>query len=392
MGTMTTTTRLALLFALVLGLVSGLLAACGDDLARSSDAGAEAPDGGGDDGPRATAFAVGTDFVAAGIASTIDIPALAVEQNAVDGVASTDPVVRYQDGRIFIINRFGHDNVTVLDAGSLQLVAQISTGAGSNPQDVAADGDILYVPTLAGSGVAVLDLSRPEAGVVDTIDLSALDPDDGEPNCHSAVRVDRRLAVVCGILDENYAPRRRGIVAVVELDDPDAAVVRIALEHRRPFGFALAPPAGPLAGDLLVPTAPKFLDPAAAGCLERVHIAGDAPAGAGCLVDNATLGGFAAGLAAAEDRVWIAVTTGFDPDDYGPLGFAAAWDPVAEAVGAPVTPDGVRALDVAACPGGFLAVSDATLGVRVYGASGAEMSAAPLDVGLPPVSNGLVCY
>jgi hypothetical protein len=280
----------------------------------------------------------------------------------------------------------------VLDAASLQLVAQILTGAGSNPQDVAVDGDLLYVPTLAGKGVAVLDLSRPDAGVVDTIDLSALDPDDRRPNCHSAVIVERRLAVVCGILDPQFNPRRRGIVAVIELDDETAPVRRVALQYRRPFGFALAPSSGSLAGDILVPTAPRLFDPASAGCLERVHVAGDRPTAAGCLIDNQALGGFASGLAAADDRVWIAVTTGFDPDDYGALGYAAAWNATAGAMEAAMTGDEVRAMDIATCPGGALAVSDATFGVRVYDAAGAEMTDAPLDLGLPPVSNGLVCY
>jgi len=374
-----------------LALVSLLVAACGDDLRSPGVDSGPVPDSGAGQPEPATVFAVATDFFSAGIASAIDIPALEVEQNAVDGVASTDPVVRYQDGRLFIVNRFGHDNVTVLDAASFELIAQISTGAGSNPQDVAADGDLLYVPTLAGRGVAVLDLAHPDDGVVDTIDLSDLDPDDGEPNCHSAVIVQRRLAVVCGILNERFRPRRRGLVAVIELDG-DAPVRRVALEHRRPFGFALAPSSGPLAGDILISTVPKFLEPAAAGCLEHVHIAGDRPSSAGCLIDNPTLGGFASGLAADGDRVWLAVTTGFDPDDYGALGYAAAWDTTSESMEAPMTAQDVRAMDVAVCPGGTLAVADATLGVRVYAAGGGEMTAAPLDLGLPPVSNGLVCY
>lgn len=383
---MTSTAR-ALLAAMF---ITSSAAACGDDIDRSADGGVPGADASGDDG-RATAFAVGTDFFSAGIASAIGIPGLDVVQNAVDGVASTDPVVRTMDGRIYIVNRFGADNVTVLDAASLQLVAQISTGAGSNPQDVAADGDLLYVPTLAGPGVAVLDLARPDEGVVDTIDLSDLD-EDGEPNCHSAVRVGRRLAVVCGILNERFRPRQRGLVAVIDLDG-DSEVQQISLEHRRPFGFALALTSGPMAGDILVPSAPRFLEPAAAGCIERVHIAGETPAGAGCLVDNEVMGGFAAGLAAGEDdQLWIAVTTGFDPDDYGPIGYAAAWDAEAGALSGPVTASDVRAMDVAVCPGGALAVSDSTLGVRVYGASGDEMTRSPLDLGLPPVANGLVCY
>lgn len=374
-----------------LALVSLLLAACGDDLRPPAADGAAQPDGGGDEPVPATVFAVATDFFSAGVASAIDLPGLEVRQNAVDGVASTDPVVRWIDGRLFIVNRFGHDNVTVLDAASLQLVAQISTGAGSNPQDVAADGDLLYVPTLSGKGVVVLDLAHPDDGVVDTIDLSALDPDDGEPNCHSAVRVERRLAVVCGILDQRFRPRSRGLVAVIDLDGVEP-LRRIMLEYRRPFGFALAPASGPLAGDVLVPTAPKFLEPAAAGCLERVHVSGDRPAGAGCLVENADLGGFASGMAADDERVWLAVTTGFDPADYGSLGYAAAWNASAGALEPPMTDQAVRAMDIAACPGGAVAVSDATRGVRVYAAGGAEMTDGPLDLGLPPVSNGLVCY
>ena len=385
MNTMTARAILAPLFC--------WLVACGDDLDRPGvDSGSADPTDAASGADSATAFAVGTDFVAAGIASAIDIPTLDVRQNAVDGVASTDPVVRHADGRVFIVNRFGADNVTVLDAGSLQLVAQISTGAGSNPQDVAADGDLLYVPTLSGPGVAVLDLSRPDEGVVDTIDLSQLDRTDGEPNCHSAVRVGRRLAVVCGILDESFKPRTRGRVAVVELDSGQVGET-IALEHRRPFGFALAVASGPLEGDVLIPTVPKFLEPGAAGCLERVHLAAEPPVAAGCLVDNQALGGYASGLTSGPDGdVWMAVTTGFDPDDYGPVGYAAAWDASGDRLHEPMTGTDVRSMDVAVCPGGTVAVSDATLGVRVYAGTGEELTDAPLDLGLPPVANGLVCY
>src|SRR5690606_37442985 len=119
-------------------------------------------------------------------------------QNAVAGVASTDPVVRRHGDRLYIINRFGADNVTVLDAGTLELVAQISTGPGSNPQDVAVDGDLLYVATMAGDGVAILDLTDPDAGVIDTIDLSPLDSAEDTPNCQTLALRGRHLMVACG--------------------------------------------------------------------------------------------------------------------------------------------------------------------------------------------------
>jgi hypothetical protein len=362
------------------------LAACGDDLSRpAADADPLAPDGGSPP-ESATAFVVGTDFVASGIASTIDLTTLAVTPNAVDGVASTDPVVRFQDGRILIVNRFGHDNVTVLDASSLQLVAQVSTGAGSNPQDVVADGDTLYVATMTGPGLAVVGLA---GGEVETIDLSDLDP-DGEPNCSSLALVERRLAVVCGIMDESFAPRRRGRVAVLDIDSRERLGV-VRLQHTRPFGFALPTPVdGPFAGDLLVSTVPNFFQPGQNGCVERVPVLGALPAPSTCLIDNQDLGGFASGLAYHPERIWLAVTTGFDPDDFGPIGYAAAWDSVDGAMRAASTSDAVRAMDIAVCPTGEVVVADATRGMRVY--DGDELTTEPLDVGLPPVANGVVCY
>jgi hypothetical protein len=374
--------------------------ACGDNNPHRVDAdGGDAPPADGappGDGQlpvSATAFAVATDFFSTGIASTVSVPGLAPAVDAVAGVASPDPVVRHQDGRVFVINRFMQDNVTALDADTLQLIAQISTGAGSNPQDVAADGDRLYVATLGGSGVAVIDLSDPDAGVIDTIDLSSLDSKDDLPNCHSIVRVERRLVVVCGVLDDEdgfLTPRGPGVAVVVELDD-DLAVTELELDSERPFGFALATPSG----SVLIPTVPDFGD-LTAGCVELVRAEpGRAPEAAGCLLSNADLGGYASALAwdAGAERLWLTVTTGFDPDDYGPRGHAVAWDPDDAQLGEPATSDEVRPMDVAACPTGHIILSDATRGVRVYAPGGTpELTEDPIDVGLPPVSNGLTCF
>jgi hypothetical protein len=378
-----------------------LLAACGDNNAhrvRDHDDG----DGAGGDAapgpdgaqlPTSTALAVATDFVSTGVASTVGVPGLEATVDAVAGVASPDPVVRQQDGRVYIINRFMQDNVTALDAGTLELVAQISTGAGSNPQDVAADGDRLYVATLGAPGVAVIDLSDPEAGVTGTIDLSQLDPEDDNPNCHSIVRVERRLVVVCGVLDDDddfLTPRGPGKVAVIDLDD-DLAVTALDLDQERPFGFALATPAG----SVLVPTVPDFGD-LTAGCVELVRAGpGRAPEAGGCLIANQDLGGYASALAwdADQDRLWMTVTTSFDPDDYGPIGHAVAWNPSRSQLGEPATGETVRPMDIAVCPTGHVVLADATRGLRIYGRGGSpELTDDPIDIGLPPVSNGLVCY
>jgi hypothetical protein len=360
------------------GSCAALSSACADD------------DGAGATPTAATAFAVGTDFATTGIASTLAVPGLEMRPNAVDGVASTDPVVRWSDGRLAIVNRLGQDNITVLDP-DLTLVAQVSTGPGSNPQDVAIVGDLLFVAALDAPGVLVLDATRPEAGVIDTIDLSDLDPDDGIPDCGTIAPLGDRLLVVCGILDDSFSPRGPGQVALI---DPAERTVldRGALDQIRPFGMGQV--IGGSEPALLVPTNFDFADPAAGGCVERIAVAGDAIE-SGCLVDNADLGGFVSALAwdPRAERVWMTVTTGFDPDDFGPLGELVSVDATGADLVHVELAEAVRPMDLARCPTGHLVLSDATRGLRVFAPEGdAELTSGALDIGLPPVSNGLTCY
>jgi hypothetical protein len=313
-------------------------------------------------------------------------------------VASTDPLVRRIGGRLFIINRYGQDNVTVLEADDLSLVAQVSTGPGSNPQDVAVVGDTLFVAALAAPGVLVLDLARPDAGVVDTIDLSDLDPDDGLPNCGTIAAAGDEVIAVCGILDDGdmfLTPRGPGVAAVIDAARR-SVTERVTLSQIRPFGMAQL--AGTPARVLLMPTVQDFLAPGKGGCVEQILVgdgAGEGSRAAGCLVGNAELGGFVSGLAwdPAGERVWLTVTTSFDPDDFGARGELVSTGPDGADLQRPDLGDEVRPMDVALCPSGHLVLSDATRGVRVL-APGAEteLTSGPLDIGLPPVSNGLVCY
>lgn len=351
--------------------------------------------GGGDDGPggdgTARVVAVGTDFSTAGIVTKIAVPSLEVTTNAVDGVASTDPVIRRFGDQLYVINRFGADNVTILDREDLSLIAQVSTGGGSNPQDVAPTADSIYVTALASPGVLVLDAADPEAGVASMIDLSDLDPEDGLPNCSTLHVVGDRLYVVCQILDDNDAfltPRGPGQVAVIDLAD-DSVIDTIAMQNANPFGYLALSPA--LDGDLVIPTVPSFAD-LTQGCVQRIST-GASPS-VSCLVTNQELGGYAASIADTGDgSLLLAVTESFDPDDRGPLGFAIEFDPESGSVdGSPMTPNGQRPFDIAVCPSGHIALADADGGIRIYESLGTELTTEPLDIGLPPVPHGLTCY
>jgi hypothetical protein len=339
-----------------------------------------------DSGPNpemSRALAVATDFQSTGILSQVTVPDLVVTQDVVAGVASTDPVLRKLD-RLYVINRFGADNITILEPDSLTLVDQFSTGAGSNPQDVAEHDGKLYVVGLGIATVEVFDPSNLAGGAVDSIDLSALDV-DGQPNCGSIAAVGARLFVACALYDENFAPRGPGVVAVI--DPVDGDYTTITLDYASPIGLFRARGA-----ELLLATVPSFGD-LTMGCVERIS-AGETVPAASCLIDNAALGGYASGIAPIGDTgpIWFSTVTGFDPEDFGALGTLRKYDPTGAALGASVSPAEQRILDVAACPTGELFVADSAGGARVYRADGDELSTGLLDLGLPPVQGGLTCY
>lgn len=369
-------------------LVFVLLMACGgsDDDATAPDAGPSA----------ATAFAVGTDYFTAGIASTISVPSLAVTQGVLAGVASTDPVVRHESGRIFIVNRYGADNVTVIDADTMTLQAQISTGSGTNPADVAVSGDTIYVATVGGAGIMVLDLDRPDDGVVDTIDLSSVDPDDGLPNCGSVRIRDNLLFASCSVLDDGdpeLAPRGNGKVAVIDTDTNSLLNV-LELSTANPYGhIERAPTSSPLGGDILVATIPSWAD-LTQGCLERIST-GATPSSGGCLLDNETLGGYVSGCDYDQgtNTLWVVVTESFDEVDYMAHGKLMACDLSVEPPACEqLSETGQRPFDLARCPTGQVVVADAGGGLRVYDASGTELTTDLLDIGLPPVDDGVICF
>jgi hypothetical protein len=276
----------------------------------------------------------------------------------------------------------------VLDAGSHDLIAQVSTGAGSNPQDVAARGSTLYVAALNEPGILVIDLERPGDGVIETIDLSALDPNDGIPDCTSVYLVEDTLYATCGIL-QSFAPVAPGKVAIIDATS-NTFTRSVDLETRNPVGFLQAAPAGSaIAGDLLVATV-EF-GQLTTGCIE--HVRTGATPSASCLVDNQALGGYASDIAAgADDTLYIALIRGYDGSL--PDGVMTSYDLGSDGLRpSPISLAGQRIFDLAWCPGDLLLGADAQSGgLRVYAAGGGELTASALDVGLPPVSNGMVCY
>lgn len=363
------------------------LAACGgsdeqlgDDTPPGPDAAVD-PDG-GDEPVTSRVAAVAGDFVATGILSTVDAPSLEVDTGVVAGVAGSDPAIRRIGDELFIVNRFGGDNITIVDATTFALVDQIATGADSNPQDVAQVGGKLYVPALGADSLLVIDRASPQT--IDEIDLSTLD-DDGFPDCVAAHAVGTRVFVACSLLD-NFSADVAGKLVVIDTSD-DSVAHTIDLPSRNPVGWFFEDGA-----TLYLATVPDYQD-YTEGCLVEVTTA-PTPA-ATCAITNDSVDGYLSKLTHAGDQVW-GVHFAYDAEFNG-SGALVAVDLEGGTIGTPLDAAGVLATDLAGC-GPHVYVADKAMdaqGIRVYQTDGTgvdELTTDPLDIGLPPAfGNGLAC-
>lgn len=369
-------TALALAASLAASLATSL-AACGDNIEPPE------PPPLSPTAPRAVV--VSGDFDATGVLSVVDITAGTIRTNVVRGAVGADPMIRHIGKELFIVNRFGPtgSSVTVLDAATLEVKHQLSTGVSSNPQDVAVIDELLYLPALETRGVVVLQRN----GLRSLIDLGALDP-DGHPDCNSIYAVGKKLVVVCGLL-QAFAVVRDAVAVIY--DTATGQMTATTLAARNPVGYLQpTPESSVFAGDLLVATA-DFADHTRQ-CVVRI----DPETGANaCAIPNAALDGIANHYESdpATGALYVVPThyEGFTlrgalrtVDLTSGAVAPRSWSPATQAIS-----------DLAVCPDGTVVATDATFGesgVRLF-TTGAERTAAPLSIGLPPSpQNAIVCY
>ncbi len=341
--------------------------------------------------PMPTAIAVTGDFSVTGIFSTIDVASRTPTRNALAGVVGGEPWIRRFGDELFIVNRAGGNNVTIVGRSPFRFIDQFGTGGGSNPQDVAVVGDKLYVPVFdAMGGLRVINRTT---RVMTTINLGALDV-DGAPNCISAYAVGDRVFVACDIFDPSYVPRGLGKIAVINATN-DTVVTTFDLASNNPLGrFVRTPETSMFGGDLLIPTVPS-LTSYTNGCLERVSV-GNTPASNGCAVTNSTLTGYvaAADVDPEGGKLWIAAFA-LNGDFSNNFGRLRSIDLATGTLGAAISGSTQLISSVAACPGGHVVTGDITFGasgVRIF-KDGTESTTAVIDVGRPVnAPNGLLCY
>jgi hypothetical protein len=290
-------------------------------------------------------------------------------------------VLRYQDGKFYIVNRLA-ENVTVVDASTLFVEQQFLVGAGTgtrNAYDLAVRGREAWVVYFGDPVVRVFDLDDPVGAPLEiALPTSAADV-DGNPEAASIAIVDGRAYVTLQHL-EDFAPAAPGQMVVIDVDS-HAVVTSFDLPEKNPVNFLRAD------GDkLYVGATPDFTD-SKLGCLARVQT-GDAPA-ADCMTTAASLGGYVNGIAPAGDgSLFVATAQSFTAGQVLRVAADGSVDPQSYTAATQLP------TDVAAC-GHYLVANDGNAGgIRVYDTdTRAELTHEALSVGDPPAfASGIACF
>jgi len=158
--------------------------------------------------------------------------------------AGADAFERWFDGNLYIVNRFGGDNIQVVDGTTLNTIHQWSTGNGSNPQDICfVTPTKAYVTRYASADLLILN---PQDGTSPgTISLAQFADADGLPEMAHMIRVDKYVFVALQRLNENagFTPTDSSLVAVIDavadtVVDTDPLLPgkqAIRLERKNPF-------------------------------------------------------------------------------------------------------------------------------------------------------------
>ena len=328
-------------------------------------------------------FVITTDF-STGSTAFLAANAAEAEVNLL-GIHS-DAVGHYHDGRVYIVNRLGQDNILVLDAMDLRTpLTQFSVGNGANPHDIEIVApDKAYVTRY---DVASLLIVNPQNGAeLGEIDLSTFADADGLPEVSQIVRVGDRLYLSCQRLDRNsgWGPADVSYLIVVDLAtdtlvdvDPNVEGVQgIALSAANPNSMAV------VGEQIAVGVVVNFGD--RAGGVEIVDTATNRSLG--LAVSEEDLGGDITFMVLVDQTRGYAVVA-----DENFANSVRPFDLSSGNVGAPLENISGGFIPNLAVDGDRLIVADrgsfsdpASAGLKFYNAATGAFLSGPIDTGLPP--------
>ena len=328
-------------------------------------------------------FVITTDF-STGSTAFLAANAAEAEVNLL-GIHS-DAVGHYHDGRVYIVNRLGQDNILVLDAMDLRTpLTQFSVGNGANPHDIEIVApDKAYVTRYETASLLIVN---PQDGAeLGEIDLSAFADADGLPEVSQIVRVGDRLYLSCQRLDRNggWGPVDVSYLIVVDIAtdtlvdvDSDAEGVQgIALSAANPNSMAV------VGGQIAVGVVVNFGD--RSGGVEIVDTATNRSLG--LAVSEEDLGGDITSMVLVDQNRGYAVVA-----DENFANSVRPFELSSGAVGAPLENISGGFIPSLAVDGDRLIVADrgsfadpASAGLKFYDAATGAFLSGPIDTGLPP--------
>jgi hypothetical protein len=334
------------------------------------------------------AFAFTSDF-STGSLSVADLASRAVSLDV--SAVGSDAVLRYSGGLLYVVNRFGGDNIQVIDPTTYATVRQFSVGNGSNPQDIVfISSTKAYVSRYGSASLLVVNPSNANGLPQSSISLAGFADSDGLPEMARMIKVGRYVFVACQRLTSFAASNPSMVVVidsqtnqVVDVDPNTAGVQAITLTLRNPvtaFDYDR------VHGRLWIGCAGDFgvLD----GGVEVIN-----PytfADEGVLVTEATLGGD------INDVLWHTATHAYALVGDGSVNRLVSWNPST----------GLKTANVFTANGGFSlpdmelndrgelwvcknpspATSTDLPGLLVFSVASDALLAGPLNTGLPPVA------
>ena len=335
------------------------------------------------DAAQSRAFVVTTDFQTGGM-SAIDLATRAV---SVD-VASVhkDARARWHGGLIYVLNRFGADNVQVLNpAAGFATVRQFSVGNGANPSDI-----VVVSPTKAYVSAydrAQLQMWNPATGAsLGSIDLSAFADADGLPEADHMARFGRWLFVALQRLDrtQGFIPTDSSLVVVIDTANDTVVDVNPSLPGTQAIVLARTNPVTTFAWD---PIGRRFY----LGCVGAYGVldGGIVRIDPAAMSDDGVAITEAALMGDVSDVEWHSATHSYAiVSDASFNTSLITWNPTAGTRLAPLfTPGGFGLADCALNDRGELYVCDNSFvvqGIRIFSAATDLQIAGPLGTGLPP--------
>jgi hypothetical protein len=341
-------------------------------------------------------FVTTTDF-STGSYSTIDLDDLSAAVNLpTPGIIESDNDAVYFNDKVYVINRFSFDNISVLEMSDLTTaVAQFSTGNGTNPQDMAFVSDTqVYVSLYGSNDVLVVDpTASPGNEITGTIDLSVfLDAGDtdGDSEASAMEIVGDYLFVALQRLD-NFTVVRDAYLAVidtttdtlVDVDPSTPGVIDpIVLTGRNPQFMHYDADLDKL---VVSETGSYFANDGGVEVVDPVTFQAE-----GFVIDESTLGSDIGDAVIVNGSIGFVVVGGFNPNEVS--AFDVTVDPGTGAVSGsnprPLFLSSPFVPSLAVDGADRLFVPDRTAvdpGIRVYDtATETEITASPIDVGLPP--------